>query len=254
MAWPLGRKDKRKRRGGLPAPGRGLSNVETIEIREELLPLSRAEINLSVSPISIIGRMPKVELTQKTLIWVKPKGPTGLGGAKRLGVPKFMIWDGDYIIIGYEEAPQNFSQYVMRALHFEKAPVRYLKAHQKLVEIGDQDITVLASTLHSTDGLVFTAIPPEEDSVHPKLYLELEREIAMLWDVLERLHSRAPQLVEWALLTNPDFKSYQSLNQKIHIDEEKGKVQKEIQAFGGLEKYSDPVAKLKALASFGGSE
>jgi len=242
---------KKKRPAGLPASSRGLSQVETIEMREEILPQSKATINLAISPISIVGRMPRVELTQKTLIWVKPKGSTGIGGAKRLGVPKFMIWDGDYIILGYEEAPQNFSQYVMRTLHFEKPPVRYLKAHQKLIELGDQDITVLASTLHSTDGLVFTAIPPEQDSIHPKLYLELERELAMLWDILERIHSRSPQLIEWALLTNPDFKSYQGLHQKLDIDEDKGKAKKEMEAFSGLEKYSDPVAKLKALAGGG---
>lgn len=240
------REKKRRRSSGLPQPK--LDQVETIELREELLPISKTHIDLSISPISIIGKMPKTELYQKTLIWVKPKPKRGLGGAKRLGVPKFLIWDGDNVIIGYEEAPQSFTQYVMRVLHFEKAPIRYLKAHERLVEIGDQDITVIASQLHSSDGLVFTAIPPEEDSIHPKLYLALEREVNMLWDILERIYSRNPQLVEWALLTNPDFKSYQSLNQKINIDEEKGKINKEIQAFSGLEKFSDPVAKLRALA------
>lgn len=240
------KREKKRRSSGLPQPKP--KDVETIEIKDDLLPVSKTYMDISISPINIIGKMPKTELYQKTLIWIKPKGKLGLGGAKRLGVPKFLIWDGDNVIIGYEEAPQSFTQYVMRVLHLEKAPIRYLKAHERLVEIGEQDITVLASQLHSKDGLVFTAIPPEEDEIHPKLYLVLEREINMLWDVLERIYSRNPQLVEWALLTNPDFKSYQSLNQKINIDEEKGKVQKEIQAFSGLEKFSDPVAKLRALA------
>ncbi|MFA4700148.1 hypothetical protein [Pyrococcus kukulkanii] len=213
---------------------KAVEDVETISIVEDYV-FERArklrEINYKFAQV--------FEPKQKLLIWFNGKE------SKIIGYPRGLRVDlNDYLIL-YQVRPPSWLDsvtYSLLRILGKHPPLAVIRAPKEIVKFGDETITILAHAFIINEFQEYEAVPLSHDIVDAKLYLALKKENDMLWDLIEILRRRVPEVVEDAMKMNPRIKTYMSTKSKDEVEGTQS------EKFGGVEvEFSDPFTRFRGI-------
>ena len=231
-------KKKAKDKAGLPRKERPENfepPVELMELEEDDVYLL-TKINARLEKMSDLNqRYARLrEPIQSKLTLIRPVDSYGgrVLGEVTLGYPVGIREELNDFVILYRVKPPTFADYLAEKLgrligRGPKYAVLRVPKEPYTILFSDEYITVLAEALLNGPYGELIAVPLNGSLIDAKRWIALKKENTMLWEVLNSIALKYPQIVRAALDMNPRVKTY--FGEKKKDDE--GQKEK----FGGLD-------------------